>query len=148
MPWQCDRLPSYLPHLALARLATSVVRAARLALLADVVCERPLGAVTQPLDLVSFERAVVFALSKKRLKVRRKRFDGLVGQFFARLDVFGTIGLVVRHVAPLHRELFARQWRFAGGEEFRDAEHLLKMAHVVVRRCQQVLPDLVVPAWG
>jgi hypothetical protein len=136
------------PAFALTHLAMSVVRAARLALLANVVREQPLGAVTQPLDLVLFERAVDFALSKKRLKVRRKCFDGLVGQFFARLDLFGTIGLVVRHVVPLHRELFARWWRFAGGEEFRDAEHLLKTARVVARCRQQVLPDLVVPAWG
>jgi hypothetical protein len=55
---------------------------------------------------------------------------------------------VVRHIVPLHRELFARQWHLARGEEFRDAEHLLKTARVVARRRQQVLPDLVVPARG
>jgi hypothetical protein len=97
---------------------------------------------------VSFERPVDFALSKKRLKVRRERLDGLVGQFLARLDVFGAIGAVVRHIVPLHRELFARRWRLAGGEELRDAEHLFKTARVVARRRQQILPDLVVPAWG
>jgi hypothetical protein len=52
------------PAFALARLATSMARATRLALLAKVVCERPLGAVAQTLDLVSFERPVDFALSK------------------------------------------------------------------------------------
>jgi hypothetical protein len=71
------------PAFAFARLATSVRWAARLALLAKVARERPLGAFAQPLDFVSFERAVDFALGKKRLEVRRERLDRLVGQFFA-----------------------------------------------------------------
>ncbi len=53
------------PAFALAHLATSVARAARLALLAKIVCEHPLGAVAQPLDLVAFERAVDLALRKE-----------------------------------------------------------------------------------
>jgi hypothetical protein len=48
--------------LTLARLAPSVARAARLAFLTNVVYECPLGTLTQPLDLVSFERAVDFTL--------------------------------------------------------------------------------------
>ncbi len=44
-----------------------MTQAACLVLLADVIREHPLSAVSQPLDLVTFERAVVFALSKKRL---------------------------------------------------------------------------------
>jgi hypothetical protein len=132
----------------LARFATSVVQGACPALLAKVIRERPLGMVMQPLDLVLFEHAVFFALSKKRLKVCRKRLDGLVGQYFARLDVFHAIGVVVRHIVPLNHELFARRWHLAREEEFRDAEHLLKMARVVAWHRQQVLPDLVVPARG
>jgi hypothetical protein len=87
------------PALALTHLATSVVRTARLALLVDVVHKHPLGAVTQALDLVTFERAVNFALRKKRLEVRQERLDGLVGQY----------------VVPLHREVLVRHWRLAGG---------------------------------
>ncbi len=136
------------PAFALAHLATSMARAARLALLAKIVHEHRLGAVTQPLDLVSFERAVDLALRKERLKIRRECFDGLVGQLFARFDVLGTIGAVVRHIVPLHCKLFARRWHLAGGEEFCDAEHLLKTARVVAWRHQQVLSDLVVPARG
>jgi hypothetical protein len=97
---------------------------------------------------MSFKRAVDFTLSKKRLEVRRERLDRLVGQFFARFDVFGAIGAMVRHIVPLHRELFARRWRLARGKEFRDAEHLLETACVVAQRRQQVLSDLVVPARG
>ena len=113
-----------------------------------IVHEHRLGAVTQPLDLVSFERAVDLALRKERLKIRRECLDGLVVQFFAQLDVLGVIGAVVRHIVPLNRKLFAWLWRLAGGEEFRDVEHLLKTARVVARHCQQVLPDLMVSARG
>jgi hypothetical protein len=63
--------------------------------------------------------------------------------FFTQLDVFGAIGEVLRHIVPLHRELFARRRRLAVGEE-----HLLETTHVVAWRRQQVLLDLVVPVRG
>jgi hypothetical protein len=64
--------------LALACLAMSMIRAARLTLLANVIFEHPLGAVPDPLDLKTFEHAVVFALSKKRLEIRQQSFNHLI----------------------------------------------------------------------
>ncbi len=55
---------------------------------------------------------------------------------------------MVRHVAPLDCELVARQRRLAGGEELRDAEHLLKSARMVARRRQEIFYDPMVPARG
>ena len=56
--------PVVLPALALACLATCVICVARLAFLANVVCDCPLGAVTKLIDLGAFEHTVVFALCK------------------------------------------------------------------------------------
>ncbi len=67
---------------------------------------------------------------------------------FCPFDVFGAIGTVVLHIVPLNRKLFAQRWHLTKGEEFRDAEHLLKTARVVAWHHQQVLLDLVVLAWG
>ncbi len=55
---------------------------------------------------------------------------------------------MVHHVVPLDRGLVTRRQHLARGEEFCDAEHLLKSTRVVVQRRQQIFYDPVVPTRG
>jgi hypothetical protein len=73
--------PVVSPALVPVCLAKSVTQAACFVFLANVVCECSLCAVSKSLDFIAFKRTVVFALSIKRLKIRRQRFDCLIGQF-------------------------------------------------------------------
>ena len=91
-------------------------------------------AVAEAVHLLLLERAVALFLSEESLKIFRQALDGLVGELFSARDELVAIGLVVRHVVPLDRELVARRQRLAGGEELRDAKHLLKSVRVVTRR--------------
>ena len=109
-------VPVTSPAFALACVAARVFGAACFAPAANLRFHGPLRAVPEAVHLGTFERAVVQSLREQRLKIRRKRINCLVGQFFTASHVLVAVLGMVRHIVPLHRELFARRWRLAGGK--------------------------------
>ncbi len=122
--------------------------AARVALAANLRFHGPLRAVPEAVHLGTFERAVVHSLCEQRMKIRRKRINCLVGQFFTALNVLVAVLGMVRHIVPLQRELIARGGLLARGKFLGDAKHLLETSRVVARRRHKIFDDLMVPARG